>query len=307
MVSPSKMPSISLPPLVMRKIFGQRPGGFVGLQPLDGARRQDQHAVRGFAAQHLLPGERHHIELGEIEFLRESRRGGVADGQALAVGSDPVGILDAHTGGGAVPGEHHVAGFRIDLREVRQLAIIGRCDAGVVELELLGHIRDPAFAEAFPGEHLDRAGSEHRPQRHLDRAGIGGGHDADAVIGRNLQDFAGQVDGALQARLAELRPVRAAQRVGFEIFERPSGALRAGAGGKKRRARTRCGQIGHGYPSFQMVAPRWGGVSRCRICRMQATRQDQRCSNSVAGILRNRNTKCRLCCGMVAFDWHNMC
>jgi len=34
-----------------------------------------QHAVRGFTAERLLPGERHHIELGPIELLCERRRG----------------------------------------------------------------------------------------------------------------------------------------------------------------------------------------------------------------------------------------
>ena len=59
----------------------QRPGRLVGFEPFDGARRQDQHAMRALAAQHLLPGEGDDIELGEIEPLRERRRGGVADRQ----------------------------------------------------------------------------------------------------------------------------------------------------------------------------------------------------------------------------------
>ncbi len=69
---------------------------------------------RGLAAQHLLPGERDHIELGPIERLREGGRGRVADGQALAVGGDPVAVRHAHAGGGAVPGEDDVGG-EIDL------------------------------------------------------------------------------------------------------------------------------------------------------------------------------------------------
>ena len=101
------------------------------------------------------------------------------------------------------------------LREVGQLAVGGLDDAGVVELELLDHVGDPAFAEAFPGQHVDAAGAEHRPQRHLDGAGIGGGHDADAVIGGHVQQLAGQVDGELQARLAELGAVRAAEACRF--------------------------------------------------------------------------------------------
>ena len=55
---------------------------------------------------------------GQVEPLREGRRGGVADGQALAVGGDPVAIRHAHARGGAVPGEDHVA-VEIDLRRDR--------------------------------------------------------------------------------------------------------------------------------------------------------------------------------------------
>ena len=54
-------------------------------------------------------------------------------------------------------------------------------------------------------------GAEHRPQRHLDGAGVGGRHDADEVIGGDLEHLAGAVDRSLQARLAELRAVRAAE------------------------------------------------------------------------------------------------
>ena len=50
------------------------------------------HAMRALAAQHLLPGEGHHIELGEIQVLREGRRGRIADRQAFAVGRNPVAI-----------------------------------------------------------------------------------------------------------------------------------------------------------------------------------------------------------------------
>ena len=64
----------------------QRPGGRVALQPRDRARRQDQHAVRRLAAQRLLPGEGDDIELRPVERLGEGGRGGVADGDALAVG-----------------------------------------------------------------------------------------------------------------------------------------------------------------------------------------------------------------------------
>ena len=39
------------------------------------------------------------------------------------------------------------------------------------------------------------------------------GHDADAVVGGDLQHLAGEVDRALEARLAGLCAVRAAERV----------------------------------------------------------------------------------------------
>ena len=64
--------------------------------------------------------------------------------------------------------------------------------------------------------------------RHLDGAGVGRRHDADAVVGRHLQQFAGQVDGLLELGLAELGAVRAAERGIVERLERPAGTLGAG-------------------------------------------------------------------------------
>ena len=80
-VSPSKMPSISLPPLVMRKIFGSGQAGFVGLEPLDRAAAEDQHAMRRLAAQRLLPGEGDDIELGPNRGSARTPPSRVADRQ----------------------------------------------------------------------------------------------------------------------------------------------------------------------------------------------------------------------------------
>ena len=80
--------------------------------------------MRGLAAQRLLPGERHHVELGPVEFLRERRRGRIADGEAFARRADPVGIGDADARGGAVPGEDDV-GSGIRLAQVGDFAIAG--------------------------------------------------------------------------------------------------------------------------------------------------------------------------------------
>ena len=96
--------------------------------------------------------------------------------------------------------------------EIRQLAIVGLDRAGIGKLQLLDDIGDPAGAETLPGDHVDAARAEQRPQRHLDRAGVGGRHDADAVVGGNLQDLAGQLDRLLELVLADLGAVRSAER-----------------------------------------------------------------------------------------------
>ena len=73
-----------------------RPGRRVAFQPRHGAGRQHQHAVRGFAAQHLLPGEGGDIELVPGQVHREGGAGGVADGDAFAVGGNPVAVGHLH-------------------------------------------------------------------------------------------------------------------------------------------------------------------------------------------------------------------
>ncbi len=272
MVSPSKIAFVELAALGHAEDFRQRPSRLVGLEPLHRARREDQHAVRGLAAQHLLPGEGHHIELVERQRLRERGRGSVADREPGTVGLDPVAVRHAHARRSAVPGEHHVVG-EIDLAQVRQLAIGRLQHAGVLELELLGDVGDPALAEAFPGEHVDAARAEQGPQRHLDRAGVGRRHDADAIAGRHLQDFTGEVDGALELGLARLGAVRAADQRVLEDLEVPARALGAGPGRKKRHTRPQCRLRRHGALPFQIDAPRWGGVARCGIGRRRMRRQ----------------------------------
>ena len=58
------------------------------------------------------------------QVLSEGGGGGVAEGEPLAVGGDPVAIGDAGAGGGAVPGEADV-GVLAHLREVGQRAVVG--------------------------------------------------------------------------------------------------------------------------------------------------------------------------------------
>ena len=153
MVSPSKIPSISLPLEVIRNSFGNGQAGLYTLEPLDRARAEHDHAMRGLAAQRLLPGEGRHVELGPIEPLRERGGSGVADGQARAVGGDPVAVGHAHAGGRAVPGEDDVVA-EIDLCEIRQRTIGRLQRSDVPELQLLDDVGNPALAETLPGENL---------------------------------------------------------------------------------------------------------------------------------------------------------
>src|SRR5690606_21248581 len=120
----------------------QRPCRLVAFQPLDSPRAEDQDAMRALAAQHLLPGEGDDIEFREIETLRESRRSGIAESEALAVSRNEISVWHARARCGAVPGEDHVA-VEIDLAEIDNLAVRRFEGAYIFELELLGHVRHP--------------------------------------------------------------------------------------------------------------------------------------------------------------------
>ena len=187
--------------------------------------------MRRLAAQHLLPGEGDDVELRPVEVLGEGRRGGVADGEALAVGRDPVAVGHPHARRRAVPGEDDVV-VEVDVAEIGKLAVGRLQRADVLDLELLDDIGDPAVAKALPRQHVDAARAEQGPERHLDRAGVGAGRDADAVVGRDAEHLAGQVDRQFELGLADLRAMRTAQGGVFEDFGGPAGALGAGAGRK---------------------------------------------------------------------------
>ena len=196
--------------------------------------------MTALAAQNLLPGEGGDIELGEVHVLREGCRRGVADGQALAIGRNEIGIRNADARGGAVPGEDDVA-VEIDLRQVRKKAVVGIELANIGKLQLLHHIGDPAGAEAFPGEHVYATLAEQRPHGHFDGARVGGRNDADAVVSGNFENLAGKVDGQFQLFLANLGAVRTTERGIGKRIERPTGALRARARRKVSIRRTRGG------------------------------------------------------------------
>ena len=145
------------------------------------------------------------------------------------VGRNEIAVGHAHARGRAVPGEDHVA-VEIDRREIGQPAVVGLDDARIGELELLHHIGDPAGAETFPGDHVDAARAEQRPQRHLDGAGVGGRHDADPVVGRHLEDFAGERRSPVRAWPCRAwRGASGRARTVSSACERPAGALGARA------------------------------------------------------------------------------
>jgi len=210
------------------KHLGQRPGGGVVLKPLDRTRTKDQHAMTAFATEHFLPAEGRDVDLVPREVIGEHRARRVGKAQPFAVVGDPVAVRDADARSGAVPGEEHVV-RPVDLGEVGYLAVIGAND-GRIELELLRSIGDPALAEALPCERRDGPLPKHRPHRHFKSAGVGPRHDADAVGVGKLKHLAHQVDAIGEARLADLRTMRAAERFGSDFGGIPSGRLCAGAG-----------------------------------------------------------------------------
>lgn len=235
-VSPRKIPDQPAA-LGQPKNLRQRPVGNKAFKTRDGAGRQDQHAMRGLSAQHLLPAEGHDIQLVPGQFHRKGGAGRVADRQPVAVGGNRIAIRHPHARGGAVPGEDHVL-VEIHFGEIDDLAVIGLADRGV-QFQLLDRVGDPAFAKAFPGQHLDRAFAQHRPHRHLDGAGVRGRHDADAVIVRHAQNLARQIDRLGQLRLADSGAMRAAQRRIGQQVQIIFGKLGTGARGKTRIGRPR--------------------------------------------------------------------
>ena len=211
MVSPLKMPSTQ--PAILRQAedLGQRPRRRVAFQALHRARAERDHAVLGFAAQRLLPRPGRDIELVPRQRHGEGGRGRVAEREARAVAGDPLGVGDAHARCRAVPGEDDVAPGR-GLRQIGQAAVRRLEQADVAQLELGCDVVGPGLAEALPGEHIDAARAQQGPQRQLHRAGVGGRHDADAVVGRNAEHGARSDDHLGELRLAGLRAVRAPKR-----------------------------------------------------------------------------------------------
>ena len=196
----------------------------------------------------------------------------------------------AHARGRAVPGEADVV-IEIQGPEIHDRAVTGLVHA-CLDGQLLHGIGHPSGAEAFPCDHLHRALAQHGPHRHLVGAGVRSGHDADAVVGGNAEKRAGILDGLPELRLSDAGAVRAAERRLRKPVEGEARDLGAGAGGKTRVFRPRRRFVGaHAGLTFQIDAPRWGGVSHGRGY-VRDTRPARRI----------RRTKCRKR-AMVASRW----
>eukprot|EP00128_Syssomonas_multiformis_P014344 Colp12_sorted_trinity150504_noHs@24235 len=188
--------------------------------------------MSALAAQHLLPGEGRDVDFLPVNLHREGGRGGVVEGQSLALRADPVQVRHAHSRGGAVVGEEDVV-VGVRAGEVRELSVIrGERAGGVLELQVLDRVVVPALAEGLPVASVHRPLAQHVPHGHLVGAGVTGGHDRADVVFGHLQDALSVLDGLAQARLAQLRAVRAAQRVCAQRREVIAGALLAGPGGE---------------------------------------------------------------------------
>ena len=156
-VSPLKMPSISLPPLVRRKILGSGRGA---------GSRSSRSTARGLSTSMPCaaspPSAFCQLKVPTSIFAQSmscAKAAEVASQIERPVRSAAIqsAFGHPHAAGRAVPGEDDVA-RRIDARQGPQIcAIIGGADFGI-ELELLGDVGDPAGAEALPRQHRHRAG-----------------------------------------------------------------------------------------------------------------------------------------------------
>ena len=171
-----------------------------------------------FAAHHLLPGEGDDVELGPVDVHGEHRRGGVADGEAFTRSAAMKSALGTRTPE-VVPFQVNTTSRRSlrTLVQVRQLAV-GRVEHfDVLQLE---HGLVTSVTQSLPndleGDDLDTGlGPSIDHHRRFHGAGARrGGHDADQIVGGDVQDLAGLVDGGLETRLAR----------SLERWERPTSA-----------------------------------------------------------------------------------
>ena len=133
------------------------------------------------------------------------------------------------------------------LGEIRQRAIGPRHIERRVDLQLLG-VGDPFLAEAFPGEHIDRARrpasttspSPPRPYRKPARW-------RSCSRPGTSQQRARAVDRFLQLGLARLGAVRTAERRAFQRRQTPARTFLGGARGKPGIGRAQCRLRGYAH------------------------------------------------------------
>ena len=182
-------------------------------------------------AQHLLPRVGYDIELVPGQRHGEHGGGCVANGQAGAVGGDPIAVGNLDARGGAVPGEDDVV-VEVNARQVCNLAVTRFDLVHVGQLELLDDIGNPARTEGLPGQYIDAALPEQRPQRHLHRARVGGRHDRNPVALGQTQNTRRLGTRQAERLLAQRRAMRTAQRVELQRRDVVARTLAARAGGK---------------------------------------------------------------------------
>src|SRR5262249_45984004 len=94
------------------------------------------------------------LSLPPLVSRKISGTGHFANGEALPVRRDPVGVRHPHTRYCSVPSKDDVAG-KIDLGKIRQPTVGSLHDADVVNFQLPDNIDHPILAEGFPSQDVD--------------------------------------------------------------------------------------------------------------------------------------------------------
>ena len=202
-VSPWKMPSISLPPLLSWKIFGSGQAGCRLSSRATARGRQRDHAVGASPPSTFCQDQ-----VTTSSFAQGRSMAKTAEVASQMVSPSWASGIQSPSGTRTpevVPFQVKTTS-RSESTWRRDRAARRRAPraADVRELQLLGDVGDPALAEGLPGQHIDAARAQQRPQRHLDRAGIGAGDDAEPVVGGHAEDRPAAVDRLGQLRLALL-------------------------------------------------------------------------------------------------------
>ena len=185
--------------------------------------------MRGFSAQHLLPGPGHHIQFCPGQIHRKGGACRITNRKPLTVRADEIGIGQAHAAGRAIPDKNHIA-LRVHRAKIGQLAIGRIKHARIGQLQLLQDIGRPILGEGFPHKHIHPARAEQGPERHFHRARVGGRHNAKPPIRRHAEDRFGKRNHLGQLRLGCGSAMAAPKQRAFKRGECPARTLGTGTG-----------------------------------------------------------------------------